>query len=387
MSTARQTSAIDHLSADAIQRLINRYYAGDDIPELLKEFGIACRPGSLWRQFPPLPTGQSCPDCGAKMLELRTGRTRSSWPRLPIIQCSACGHRESPACTCRHCNSKRAAAAFKASEARQQAIHVYCTQHWNYSAHETPPEQLGASAALALLSLVRAGGWLDEQVIGPLADAQPRFAPIGGDFAQWLLAKAMNQRLVAPSPDSPIEAFSASMGAIGWKHDIVQWRLLAPNPAGFVRQLEFLVTRDRWPDGWSSELLSIWHALSAAECWEFCAFSMRERNLPMPGNTALRALLDNLLWDHSVSQVFQLLWSSGADALDFLARKQVSRPHAANYMIGACQRRADRARAEGWVIKGFQRNRLLTRTQTSYLLHDMFLGHGEHGFTGVIPRG
>jgi hypothetical protein len=49
-------------------------------------------------------------------------------------------------------------------------------------------------------------------------------------------------------------------------------------------------------------------------------------------------------------------------------------------MIGLCQRRADHIRAEGWTIKGFHRNHDLRQTQISYLLHDLFLKHGEEGF-------
>ena len=159
------------------------------------------------------------------------------------------------------------------------------------------------------------------------------------------------------------------------------WVLRMPDGVRFVQALEIYVAAEDWPNDWGEECCQIWRELAFAECWEFCVYSLHQRNLPIPGATALTTLIENLLRDFSVSQFYQFLWACAGDAVDYRARKGVTAPHASNYMIASCQRRADRARAEGWKIKGFRRNFELSRTQISYVLHDMFFKHGENGFT------
>jgi hypothetical protein len=49
-------------------------------------------------------------------------------------------------------------------------------------------------------------------------------------------------------------------------------------------------------------------------------------------------------------------------------------------MVGACQRWVDRARAENWTVKAFNRNLELPRSMVSYVLYDIFLKTTEDGF-------
>ena len=47
-----------------------------------------------------------------------------------------------------------------------------------------------------------------------------------------------------------------------------------------------------------------------------------------------------------------------------------------NYMIGACQRWADKARAENWDVAGYKRNFNLPRSLISYVLFDVYVDAG-----------
>ena len=117
------------------------------------------------------------------------------------------------------------------------------------------------------------------------------------------------------------------------------------------------------------------------------AFCDAQFDLPMPGGTALNALIDNQLRDFSVSQCCQLLWTATEKATDYRVRKVTTARHASKYLIDICQLLADRTRAEGWEIKGFAREFQLPRSQVSHVLHDVFLRHGEVGFSGPINPG
>lgn len=257
----------------------------------------------------------------------------------------------------------------------------FCDSHWSYSPTDVEPTQLSAYEALALISLVRCGGWIDSCCIGPLQSSSIKLTPLEPQFKYGQFGRLISAGLASPNSSSPEDAFYEQHGQIiGWEPEMVCWSLRVPDPVKFVRTLENIIDSNAWPEPWQGECSGIWQELAVAECWEFCEYSLAQRNLPVPGTTAALSLFNNLLRDFSVSQCYQLIWASASDATDYRARKGVSPQHAANYLVGACQRRADRYRAEGWAIKGFQRNFSLGRSQVSHVLHDVFLQHGEAGF-------
>lgn len=369
---------LSHLDNAEVLELMNRYYAGERVAALLEEFEIHCSAGLLSSYFPPELTSELCRFCNAPMIRVRRSK---SWRRPIELHCSKCSHSESTHCRCLCCQITHGLAEEKQLQQSKSQVARFCSENWSYSCSIVEPNELTALDALALISLVRCGGWLDQYRIGPLQASSVPLAPLESRFQEGLIDRLITAGLVSPDMSSSLEAFFEQHGNNRkLNRNKVQWLLRMPAPVNFVLRLEELIASSAWPQNWQIECSNIWYKLAVAECWEFCEYSVTQRNLPMPGATALTALIDNMLRDFSVSQCYQLIWASASDATDFRARKGISAKHAANYLIGVCQRRADRSRAEGWSIKGFKRNFQLGRSQVSHVLHDVFLKHGEAGF-------
>jgi hypothetical protein len=371
---------LEHLDAKALQDLISRYYAGENVAALLKEFNIACRTGALWSYFPPDEAGRDCPMCNAPLVVPHLSRTGARWKRASPARCAACLHVETLNCSCAVCSAARRLTIQEKKRFEIESVANFCTSRWSYAPLDITPDQLSVEAATALLSLVRCGGWLDCSAVGAIRTSVIPFAPQEPEFKNQLLDVLLSGGLIAPLPSSPQGTFTVSGDEQSWETESAHWAMLFPDPPGFIRQLECLVASPAWLEYSLADCHHVWKRLAAAECWEFCKYSVLQRDLPMPGTTALYALIENLLQDFSVSQCYQLIWASAADATDYRARKRITAHHAANYLIGACQRRADRSRAEQWPVKGFHRNYQLVRSQVSHVLHDVFLKHGENGF-------
>lgn len=273
------------------------------------------------------------------------------------------------------------------SRKKQLKIQLYCSENWSYTTTPIGPAELSAQEAIAFLSLVRCGGWINSSTIGPIISSGISFTPNFPQLSYALINSLIRKNLLSPAPSTPDTAFTMEYGEIV-KLDVEQihWSLRIPDSPTFVSKLESLITKDTWPETWGDECINFWKELAFAECVEFCNHSLMIRNLPISGITATTALIENLLQDFSVSQCYQLLWNSAGDAVDYRARKGLTAQHASNYMIGSCQRRADRVRAEKWTLKGFQRNFELGRSQVSHVLHDVFMRHGEVGFLSCIPK-
>lgn len=382
MNDQSSSPALAHLTPTQIHSLINRYYSGEKIAALIAEYNIECSTSELCRQFPPEYVERDCPVCNAPLIKPRVSRTSISGARHGAIRCSRCSHQETDRCVCPTCREIRAQKTEAQRQRERDAITTFCNENWSYSLIQIEPEQLSAEAAIALLSLIRCGGWLNESTIDAITPSVVPFVPNEISIAQHLLGVLFDNGLIAPAPDSRTSSFHLAAdekARVDWH--TVYWRLRIPEAPNFIEKLERLAASDSWPNGWSEGANALWKMLAMAECKEFCMHAVAQRKLPMPGQIALTALLDNLLRSFSVSQCYQLIWNAASRAVDYMIREKIRSQHAANALIGSCQRYADRARSEGWNIKGFQRNFDLPRSQLSYVLHDVFLKHGDFGFT------
>ena len=81
---------LKHLDAKTQQELMDRYYAGENIAALNKEFGVTCRPADLWRYFPPAQLDRNCPMCGAPLILPSSSRTAVRFHYPLAACCSAC---------------------------------------------------------------------------------------------------------------------------------------------------------------------------------------------------------------------------------------------------------------------------------------------------------
>ena len=151
-----------------------------------------------------------------------------------------------------------------------------------------------------------------------------------------------------------------------------------------VEEIEFLALNGNWPSHWHTEAIEVWADIAHAECREFFDYCAERRGLFATGDSGITSMLKNILRDFSVAQCYRVIWNCARSTADFMVRERPNRSHAANYMIGACQRWADQARTENWNVFPFRRNFDLRRTMVSFVLFDVVLKIGECGFTEVI---
>jgi len=237
---------------------------------------------------------------------------------------------------------------------------------------------------VSLLSLVRSCGYLDgvesELVLNPLGSCGVPFAP-NGTCGELFFSRIRDAGLVAVSRYSPTEAFSFVSGnGVACNRGRLRWEIAARSPVELISRIEQCAMTGNWPGGWLEQVPEVVSALALAECKEYFEYAAEERGLPAPGEQSSLSMLRNLLEDFSVCQSYRIIDTGAKWAADFYVRKSCTRSHAANYMIGACQRWADRARAEGWVVGVYRRNFNLPRSMLSYVLHDLFLKTAEDGF-------
>jgi hypothetical protein len=192
--------------------------------------------------------------------------------------------------------------------------------------------------------------------------------------------------LISLSDCSSPDALRLDANGIVYDPGKVRWQLRAEASLAFISAIESAGRTGSWPARWGEEVADAWLLVAMAECRQYFDHCARQRGFHCDSDHAVAVMLMNLLQDMSVAQCYRAIWFGARAAADFLVRSRCSRPHAANYMIGACQRWADRARAESWDVIPFKRNFDLPRSMISYVLFDVVLKIGECGFTEPVGK-
>lgn len=374
--------AIGHLSSAEIEAVTAEYLSGEKVSVLISRFNIKCAPSQLRKVLPPRILGQLCSVCGGVLVQDLP--SRSSPDSLCKIYCSSCSHEEGNKCRCNHClelrdrlvaeqQAKREAEIFLAIKAERER-HV-CS---SYSIDELP-----LSLVVAFLSFSRCCPIIKNELYGRLADCSVPYTPTEA-YRATLLGLLLEGGLICISEHSAVGTITyensqlyCDLGRVYWTGDIEKNLKLAED-------IELRALTGSWPEHWCPEVEAIWLNLALAECREFYNYCADSRGLRAQGDQAVTTMLANILRDFSVSQCYHIIWQGAKQASDFLVRKKTSSAHASNFMVGACQRWADRARAEGWQVSPFKRNFDLPRSMISYVLFDVILKIGERGFNDPI---
>jgi hypothetical protein len=205
------------------------------------------------------------------------------------------------------------------------------------------------------------------------------------DLARNLTREMIGRGLIGIGELTTNSAFDFENGEVnGYYTEKVHWILTVEDPLLLLDEITQQVCDvSQWPSQWSGAVNDLWLEIALAEGKQYFRYAAAQRGLPEAGEKSTDLMLRTLLQNFSVSQVYRIIWSGAQRAADFLVRKSCTKKHAANYMIGECQRWADRARAEQWEVKGFKRNFDLPRSSLSYVFFDLFLKIGDEGFNSV----
>ena len=171
----------------------------------------------------------------------------------------------------------------------------------------------------------------------------------------------------------------------------VDWLLLPSlkieEKKSYIRDLEKLISGDSHPVSWVEELQPIWKEIAKHECIEYLQYQaeLRDMKLDKVGektNTIFESLLEN----YSIGQIFNLTFQSAMSSSDYAIRENIPKYRAKNMLIGNIQRKADKARAEGWVVKNSRRDFKCPQTIISSMFFDTFMKIGKSALEVTMPK-
>jgi hypothetical protein len=193
-------------------------------------------------------------------------------------------------------------------------------------------------------------------------------------------------RLIFVHPNSDIYAFNfEGEECKSFNLDKVFWVL----PRGgngvsaqqFIADTEDLLKTEEWPAGWCEEAYILWKRIALEECLQYLEMVLEEHKLPFNPGEKTNLMFSHVLEKYSVAQAYNFIWRAAKDAAAFYQRGGVNKQHAANTVVGAIQRQAERALSEGWEVKAYHRDFRCPQSMISQVLFNTSLQIGDIGFT------
>ncbi|WP_415879489.1 hypothetical protein [Methylomonas sp. TEB] len=298
--------------------------------------------------------------------------------------CSQCQHETTLRCKCDYCRDRRKVnnGRFSSIPSDNRFFGIQST-----TSQEIKPANLTLEQAIVLLALIRCddfvGGNKQRMFVSSLISAP--FVP-RGCYAKARIENLGKANILCLSPASHYVFDMLGDEELSALQFPIIWNIPSDALIELVHQIEHCARTMEWPSQWINQLPKMKLSLAFAECQEFYDYCVKKRGLPASAQRSTTLMLNNLLQDHSVAQCYRIIYAGAQAAADFLVRTSCTVQHASNYMIGACQRWVDRARAEKWVVTSFHRNHELPRSMVSYVLYDDFLKCGDDGFSLALDK-
>lgn len=367
---------LKHLSDTEIETLMKRYYGGEAVSNLIKEYQLSVRTAELYQLFPPeVCEDEMCEYCDEYLVRNRVSKTASTWMRSDFeMYCPICGHRPfAQHCRCNSCVSEEKAIR----EFRKQEIKKV------YSRAREPVDfkDISFEQKVYLGALCRALCKENLFEIKPYADSKVVLAPTN-DLCAQIYKSLFSDEVIAVSPTSSVESFvidDKDFPNIFYTYEVTYYLNLI-----FPADKQVLFSEILDPSYYSSEYkedaLKLWRKIAVSECIEYLNYQLQKVGFEFTPGEKTYKTFDILLNDFSVSQIYGIIWKAVADASKLYLERDISKKHAANSVIGSCERYAERAKMNGWDLTEYSRIRDLPQSVLSSFFFNRVLGIGDMGF-------
>lgn len=209
---------------------------------------------------------------------------------------------------------------------------------------------------ISLKGIVMKGLSEDMDHIRPVSEYASSIFP--GEHGLYALLKFLHKEkalFIHPGTNAPSVEFNGDE-IVSYYTDKVFYML--PMVRGSVANAYGVITDELPPSikaSFASKLYysDFWKELSLASALAYLERRLEEFSLSHSCGDKTIAVINDVLTTFSVSQVYNFIWRSTRDAAAFYMKGGVTKPHAANTVVGNIARQAERARAERWNVKKY----------------------------------
>lgn len=329
---------LDHLSEEELSELKTRYYQGESVYQLVAEYDLRIAPSMFHKLLPPEQIEEyGCGDCKVHLVADAPPRTKHTQERDPKqFFCPICGKRPFAD------NHGWITFPLLSDEeiARKKAL-----IKTNYESRLNPIEYDTLPLTTKIYIAVLCTALLDKDgiTIRPMHETTYPLASTQ-DLQEKLYDKLLKCGAIVVSPDSPLDAFDLNAKHFPRKYDkskvTYRLNLIFPNDKSISDIIA--CPEDMEPEN-STETLHLWKEIAIGECISYLQYRLGKIGFDFSPGPKTHMVFQKLLENFSVSQIYYIIWCKVNDASRWYLEGNVSRPQAANSVIGACLRYGETA--------------------------------------------
>ncbi|MBM7608625.1 hypothetical protein JOD29_001872 [Lysinibacillus composti] len=378
-----------HLSQEQVVELIRKYYDGVKVNNLLKEYDIKINTSMFYTIFPPIMTDEKCNHCKGTVVIPWESKSKSTYINEKEKYCIQCGHTRTWYCQCQYCEEERKRARLEAEEEKRQLLErkkatlANLLDEKNWTLHEE--QNLTLEDRLFLSVILRSSLSENTMFIEPLKHKAHLLAPTI-EFQAEIVKTLTARKIIVPHQLSDINAFDIVFEdddeKVRYSTYDVRYRI---NVKGIDNNYDAMIKRILYPDFSGDEdfkmfCYDMWKKLALKECIEYLLYQMQRVGYSFsPGEKTIR-VFEYLLEHYSVAQIYGIIFSSVAKSTQRYQSGEITKKHAANLVITACEGYGQRAISQNWKLSNYSRIKDLPETYISQILYTTIMRIGELGF-------
>lgn len=382
-------SRLIHLSHDEITQLINRYFDGETVSKLIKDYKIKIPTSQLYSIFPPVKSEEKCEHCEGTIVYPWGSKSWSE--RLNVNQkyCINCNHKLSSNCNCEKCRENRAIEEAEKlrikveEEKRKRAIieETFVSKMENIHLED----ELTLEDRFYLAVILRATLSEDMKFIQPNLKNIQRVSP-SVDFTIEILKTLIARDVLI------VDGFTSDLGAFEIENEKISYNIFNVNYDLNILANDFeedfnkagLIKRLMYPDAtlFTKEFCyEMWKRIALEESKQYLLYQMNKVGYSFSPGEKTNKVFEFLVENFSVSQIYNIIYRAIANSTARYQAGEINKIHAQNSVITSCEKQGERAVAEGWNLKGYGRIKDLPESIISEVLFTSIMKISYLGFS------
>jgi hypothetical protein len=296
---------LSHLSNQELEKLTERYYAGEKIKDLCVDYKIKCETKMLYSLLPPLvAVDKHCPNCSNIMILPRIPRNNLPSSKFQW-RCSKCRHINHPDCKCTYC--------LQGNKIRDKSSAKITSKNHN-SFQQIQTTDLTLEQVIAFFALVCCYPHEPGYEAFTVDKLNYQFSP-SQKYASYLIDKLEEAKIIC-KVKRPIAA-----GAITASPNPTYfcWYLSTDQRYQLTTQISDIINSKHLPQSWLSDLSGFAFKVATEECMAFYNSYEKELKLPFIEKNVLAENFLNLTKNFSMDQCFLLIHNSAHAVADLLS--------------------------------------------------------------------
>lgn len=265
----------------------------------------------------------------------------------------------------------------------------------NYELAKKSPfsvDNLSFKEAIYLLSLVRYQASENFKYLKPYLSNQTELLSPRHEYDIDIYRKLISENIIIISPKTDLEALTIDEDeTFSYRIDKAFWELpynesIHPSMSHLIAELEKKLSSMDWEESWYEEARELCKDISLQESLAYLDYVMSEHQFVFVAGEKTFFVLNKILENHSVAQLYSLIWGCAKDAAAYYMRSNIPKVQAANSVIGGIERKYERYVTNGWEINPFKRNYKLPISVISQVLFNTTLQTDDGGFNIPLKK-